>query len=371
MHMAEFQWPSNSWGLYNCCVPMGVNHLSGTLLTTSRLWQNHTASSWKKNSGRTTNLNEKFLKYFKEYEMSNILAMIRNNKAEPRICTEDFHGRNVLVTGATSGIGYYTARKYASHGANLLCINRSEEKSQNLRREIEKEFAVTCNYELADFSRLDDTYAIGRKLQASGTSFDVIIHNAGVFNTKRKLTADRLEMVFVVNYLSSFILNYLLMDTLKREGKARILLVNSEGHRFEPWGLKLDDLNWDRRFYTGLRSYGSAKLAQLLSVLIFEDRFKRSGVTINAVHPGAVRSQSGKDNGPVYQWFKRNFIEKNLRSPEIAAEALYYLGVSKELEGSSGGFYNLTTKEVPAPPALDREVAEELWDLSLRLGRVL
>ena len=316
-------------------------------------------------------INKKFIKYFKEYTWANILAMIRNNGAQPEICTDDFQNRLVLITGATSGIGYYTARTYASHGANLLCVNRNEEKSRQLCREIETEFSVACSYELADFSRLEDVHRVGRKLAASDTYFDVIIHNAGVFNTRKRVTDDGLEMVFVVNYLSSFILNFLLMDKLKAQNKARVLMVNSEGHRFAAWGLKLDDLNWDKRLYTGLRSYGSAKAAQLLSMLIFDEHFKQSGVTINAMHPGAVKTHTGEDNGPVYQWFKRNFIERNIRSPEISAEALYYLGVSAELDGCSGAFYNLTRKEEPAPPVLDRDVAGQLWDLSLRLGRLV
>ena len=106
-------------------------------------------------------------------------------------------------------------------------------------------------------------------------------------------------------------------------------------------------------------------------MLIFDEHFKQSGVTINAMHPGAVKTHTGEDNGPVYQWFKRNFIERNIRSPEISAEALYYLGVSAELDGCSGAFYNLTRKEEPAPPVLDRDVAGQLWDLSLRLGRLV
>jgi hypothetical protein len=86
------------------------------------------------------------------------------------------------------------------------------------------------------------------------------------------------------------------------------------------------------------------------------------------MHPGAVKTETGQDNGPVYRWFKRNFIDKTLKSPELSAEALYYLGVSKEIESASGKFFNLTTEEVPAPPALDKEVAYDLWKKSLELG---
>jgi retinol dehydrogenase-13 len=145
-------------------------------------------------------------------------------------------------------------------------------------------------------------------------------------------------------------------------------MVNSEGHRFAAWGLRLDDLNWGKRRYSGLKSYGSAKLAQLLSMMVFDEHFQKSGVTINAMHPGAVKTDTGQENGPVYRWFKRNFIDKTLKSPEISAEALYYLGVSKEIEAVSGKFFNLTTVEKPAPPALDKETAYELWEKSLVIG---
>jgi retinol dehydrogenase-13 len=312
--------------------------------------------------------NKKFAKYFKEYEWSNIFAMIRNNKSDPKICDNTYDGKLVVITGATSGIGYLTARKYASQGANLLCINRNQKKSEALRREIENEYGVKCDYRIADLSNLKEIHQVAEDLLKLNTPIDVLIHNAGIYLTKREPTPDGFEKVFVVQYLSSFIINYILMDKLKSQKKARIIMVNSEGHRFAVWGLRLDDLNWERRRYSGLKSYGSAKLAQLLSMIVFNEQFKKTGVSINAMHPGAVKTETGQDNGPVYRWFKRNFIDKTLRSPEISAEALYYLGVSKEIEGFSGKFFNLTTEEEPAPPALDKDVASELWEKSLELG---
>jgi retinol dehydrogenase-13 len=312
--------------------------------------------------------NKKFAKYFKEYEWSNIFAMIRNNKSDPKICDNTYDGKLVVITGATSGIGYLTARKYASQGANLLCINRNQKKSEALRREIENEYGVKCDYRIADLSNLKEIHQVAEDLLKLNTPIDVLIHNAGIYLTKREPTPDGFEKVFVVQYLSSFIINYILMDKLKSQKKARIIMVNSEGHRFAVWGLRLDDLNWERRRYSGLKSYGSAKLAQLLSMIVFNEQFKKTGVSINAMHPGAVKTETGQDNGPVYRWFKRNFIDKTLRSPEISAEALYYLGVSKEIEGFSGKFFNLTTEEEPAPPALDKKVAYELWEKSLELG---
>jgi len=313
-------------------------------------------------------MNKKFFKYFKEYRWSNIFAMMRNNRLNPRICTDNFKDKWVVITGATSGIGYFTARKYASRGSNLICINRDRDKSERLRREIEGDYGVACDYKVADLSRLKDSLRAAKELCEVETSIDVLIHNAGIYLTKRRVTADGLETVFMVQYLSSFVMNYILLDKLKAQENARIILVNSEGHRFAAWGLRLDDLNWEKRRYTGLKSYGSAKTAQLLSMLVFDEHIKNTRVSINAMHPGAVKTDTGRENGPIYRWYKRNFMDKTLKSPERSAEALYYLGVSKEIEAISGKFFNLTTLEEPAPPARDMEAAYELWEKSLELS---
>jgi len=163
------------------------------------------------------------------------------------------------------------------------------------------------------------------------------------------------------------VINIVLSEKFKKQGKTRIILVNSEGHRFAAWGLRTDDLNWDKRRYSGLKSYGSAKLAQLLTMLKFEEYFCGTGVTINAMHPGAVRSETGRENGVFYRWVKSNVYDKMLRPTEIAAESVYYLAVSKEMEGVSGKFFNLTEMEEPAPPALDQEAAGEIWEKSLEM----
>lgn len=306
--------------------------------------------------------------YIKEYNVPDIVSMVRNNRLDPKVCRESFDGKLLVITGATSGIGYVTARKYAAQGANLLCINRNPEKSEALKAEIENEFGVLCDFKTVDLSSMGEVRQLAVELKELKVPIEVLIHNAGVYLTKRELTEEGLDKVFVVQYLSSFILNLSLLDKLKSQDRARIIMVNSEGHRFAAWGLRVDDMNWEKRRYSGLKSYGSAKLAQLLSMLIFADYCKDSGVTINAMHPGNVKTDTGQENGPVYRWFKRNFLDRSLRSAEISAEALYYLGASPEMEGVSGKFFNLTKEEIPAPPALDKGAAYEIWEHSLELS---
>ncbi len=294
--------------------------------------------------------------------------MIRNLKLDPEICEDKFQDRLVVITGATSGIGHTTAKKYASQGADILSINRNEKKSKELCESLKSQFDAKCSYLLADFSKLADVHAVGKQLAELDRNIDVLIHNAGVYVTKKTFTANNLETVFQTNYLSTFILNHYTREKFINQKSGRIIFVNSEAHRFAVSGLYLDDLDWNKHFYSGLRSYGAAKMAQLLSMIKFNEYFAGTGVTMNAMHPGNVKTNSGQNNGRVYKFFKRSIVDRTAKPPEISAEALYYLGVSTELEGVSGKFFNLTTEEVPAPPALDKDAAGDLWVISDELG---
>ncbi len=306
--------------------------------------------------------------YLKEYKWKDIFQMIRNLKKDPSICENTSKGKTVVITGATSGIGLETVKKYASMGAKIITVNRNEEKSIKLCQEISRTYNVDCSYYIADFSRLSDIHEVGQKLALLEFDIDILIHNAGTYVTDKMYTEDNLELVFQTNYLSTFILNYHLKDKLIIQNKCRIIFVNSEAHRFAVWGLHMDDLNWRRHKYRGIKGYGFAKMAQLLSMINLKEIFEGSKVTVNAMHPGNVVTNSGSSNGKTYKFFKRKIIDKSARPIEIASEALYYLGVSDEVKDISGKFFNLTTLEVPAPPALDKEAAEKLWNLSIELG---
>ena len=259
--------------------------------------------------------------------------MVRNQNLDPKICTDDFTNRFVVITGATSGIGYVTAKKYASHGADILCINRNEEKSKALCEALHRQYNTKCTYWIADFTKLAEVHASAKQLSELERNIDILIHNAGVYVTKKTFTADNLEMVFQTNYLSSFILNYYIKDKFINQKSGRIIFVNSEAHRFAVWGLHLDDLAWDNHWYSGLKSYGAAKTAQLLSMIKLNEYFADTGVTVNAMHPGNVKTNSGQSNDKMYKFFKKIFVDRTARPIEISAEALYYLGVSSELAG--------------------------------------
>lgn len=333
-------------------------------------WDLSSGSSTFEDNFTVKPMKSKKNKYLKEYEWANIRAMLRNNKKAPKECTLAFHGKLVVISGTTSGIGYKTARTYAAHGADLICINRNEKKSLAVCTEIRKEFSVSCESLRADYTSLSDIISAAHELSHLDRDIDVLIHNAGIYSTKKSFTPDDIETVFQVNYVASFLLTYLLQAKFHSQGHGRILYVNSEGHRFAISGLHLDDLRWDHHRFSGTKSYGVAKTAQLLSLIKFAPIFAEYGVTINALHPGDVKTNMGENNGWLYRLWKHLFIAPSSKSPQISATALYYLGVSPEVEGISGKFFNLTTEEEPAPPALDADMAEALWTETLNLVNV-
>jgi retinol dehydrogenase 13 len=306
-------------------------------------------------------------RYWPDYKWSNVFAMMKNMKKDIKVCLEPFHGKLVVITGASSGVGYHTARKYASLGARIVMINRNMEKSERVRREITNDFGVTVEYLIADLSILFDIQRAGAYLAGLERPIDVLIHNAGLHLEKRTLTPDGLELNFALHYLAPFVITNMLEPKLKRDRKSRIIFVGSEGYRFAVWGLDLDDLQWERRRYSGLKGYGAGKLAQLLSMHRLAEMLKPYSVTVNAMHPGMVRTETGKDNGRFYQWYKKHIIDRNSASAEMSAEALYYLGASDEVAGTSDTFFHLTTEEELTPPARDLEAAEALWARTMEI----
>lgn len=306
-------------------------------------------------------------RYWPEYKWSNILAMIKNMKKEPKRCSTPFHGKLVVITGASAGVGYHTARHYASMGAPVIMINRNKEKSTRVCHEIRRDFGTPIDHFIADLAVLADIERAGRYLEGLDEPIHVLIHNAGAHLARRTETLDGLEVNFALHHLAPFVITNRLIPKFSRQRAGRIIFVGSEGYRFAVWGLDPDDLQWERRRYSGNKAYGAGKLAQLLTMHSLAEKLTPCGVTVNAMHPGMVRTESGKDNGRFYQWYKRNVIDKNAASPAISAEALYYLGVSDEVARISDAFFHLTTEEELAPPARDRQAGEVLWNKTLEI----
>ena len=274
-------------------------------------------------------------------------------------------GKVCVITGATSGVGYQATKRLAQGGANIVMVCRNAQKATAVREELTRENRINIDIIQADFSRLSDVRVAAETIRNKYPNLDVLINNAGVHYTHRTLNEDGVEMVFAVNHLASFLFTRLLLEGLIQNAPARIIQVNSQGHRFG--GLDINDLNWERRRYKGLKSYGASKTAQMRTVWEFADRLKGSGVTINAVHPGEVRTNIGMNNELMYRLYKRYLLWVMLKDAAISGEAIYYHAAAPEMADVSGRFFNLTIDEKPAAHALDRSLGKRIWVISEKL----
>ncbi len=293
------------------------------------------------------------------------LVFLKNSKAVQKHSDESMDGKLCVISGATSGVGYEAVKALAAKGANIVMVVRNENKAKAVKEEVEKEYKVFVDYYIADFSNLKQVEDAAMAILDKYPKIDVLINSAGIHLTKRILNQDGFEMVFCVNHLATFLLTKLLLNRMIESSPSRIIQVNSEGHRFN--GLNVNDLNWEKRIYTGLRSYGASKTAQLLTVWQLAEDLKSTGVTINAMHPGGVRTNIGNNNGRLYRWFLHNVIWHFLKDPKISGEAVFYLASSNELSKISGKFFNLTIEEKPAKHALNMKNQKIILQLSMEM----
>jgi NAD(P)-dependent dehydrogenase (short-subunit alcohol dehydrogenase family) len=294
------------------------------------------------------------------------LQFMANRRAVQKTTDASMRGKVCVVAGSTSGVGLAAVRRLARGGADIVMVCRNRAKAEPIRDELAGKHGIRADVVTADFRDLESVRAVSGVLLGTYPRIDVLINSAGIHSTTLTTTAAGMETVFCVNHLASFLLTHLLLDRMKACAPSRIIQVNSEGHRFG--SVNLDDLAWERHHYTGLKGYGASKTAQLLSVWEFADRLAGTGVTINAMHPGDVRTGIGSNNGPLYRAFKRVFIWPVLKDPVISGEALYYLAAAPEMAGVSGRFFHLTVEEKPAAHALDRELGRRAWDVSMALS---
>lgn len=299
------------------------------------------------------------------YKFPDELMFIKNRMAIQKSSDTRMDGKICVITGATSGVGLEAAKRLAKGGAHIVIVARNSDKAKALKELLNDQYNVLADYVIADFSNLDDVRAAASEILERFPRIDVLINSAGIHSTKRTYNAQGIEMVFCVNHLASFLFTQLLLDRMIASAPARIIQINSEGHRFS--GIHPDDLGWRKHHYTGLRGYGASKTAQLLTIWEMADRLAGTDVTINAMHPGDVRTNIGGNNGWPYRLFSRNVIWHFLKNPAISGEAIYYLAASPEMSGISGRFFNLTIDEKPASHALDREMGKRVWNLSMEM----
>jgi NAD(P)-dependent dehydrogenase (short-subunit alcohol dehydrogenase family) len=274
-------------------------------------------------------------------------------------------GKTILITGATAGIGRITARELAGAGARILLVARNRERAEATREWIK---AKTGNHLVdpivADLSSLEGVRSVARQINSNVGGLDVLVNNVGAVFQRRAESVDGIEMTFALNHLTPFLLTSLLLDSLRRRAPSRVVTVSSDAHRGAR--INFDDLEGRQR-YRGWAAYGQSKLANLLFTYELAQRLEGSGIMANALHPGFVASEFGKNNGP----FMRTILSIAQRlgaiSVEDGARTSVYLAASGEVQGVTGKYFEKCRERESSAASHDREAMRRLWEISSKM----
>jgi retinol dehydrogenase-14 len=274
-------------------------------------------------------------------------------------------GKTVLVTGATSGIGYITALEIALLGATLILHGRHQGRCLASVQSIQQATGNSAiSYLLADLSSLTQVRSMADRFLEQHARLDVLVNNAGAAFLFRRLSADGYEMTFAVNHLGHFLLTNLLLPALQAAPAARVLTVSSGAHTSQR--IDFNDLGL-AHLYNPWKAYGRSKLANVLFSYELARRMASRHVSSNALTPGMVATDIWKK---VNRWLTPLIypvVAHYGLTPEQGAQTSIYLATSPEVEGVSGKYY-VNSHPVPSSPlSYDQETARHLWEVSARM----
>jgi NAD(P)-dependent dehydrogenase (short-subunit alcohol dehydrogenase family) len=270
-------------------------------------------------------------------------------------------GKRVVITGATGGIGLAAAEQLAVMGAKLTIVARSEPRAKAVAQRLGADYVV------ADLAVKSAVRRAADDILARSDRIDVLVNNAGVYLTERRLTPDWIEETWAVNHIAPFLLTNLLLDRLKASAPARVVTTASDAHRGAV--IPFDDLDGERTYAQrslagpGFARYRQTKLANVLFTSELARKLEGTSVTANCFHPGAVATGITRELKGAAR-LSITAVNAFARRPDRGAETLLWLVDSPAASGVSGGYFFDKRRIAPALESQDRETARRLWEVS-------
>ncbi len=276
----------------------------------------------------------------------------------------DVHGKNVLITGSTSGIGREAALHFGKLGANVYVHGRDKEKGKELKKHLREKIGTKSQFFKSDFSKLQEVRATSEMIKEEIDEIDILINNAGCFCRGNKTGTNGIEYTFVVNYLSGFLLTLNLMPLLiEADNPSHIVFTSSSSHKsIDSFSLNHVENNTMNNW----ESYSRSKLANVMLSIALAQRLDDKKVLTSSVHPGMI----------VETRFLRNLPTPIEQITSVAGK-LPLPGVSSKYEGAatlintiditeySSIYYNRFEPERPAKLAQNTRLQNMLWDYSV------
>ena len=272
-------------------------------------------------------------------------------------------GRTVLVTGGTGGIGLATATALTGLGARVGIVGRDAARSEAAAERLRGSGGEVDVF-VADVSSQREVRALAEEVLAAYPRLDVLVNNVGGYWATRHTTVDGLEHTFAVNHLAPFLLTSLLLDRLRASAPARVVTVSSGAQAMG--SIDFADLQGERD-YSGQRAYNQSKLANVMFTYELARRLQGSSVTANALHPGVVRTNFGRDDSKGWMRVMLPVIRPFMKSPQRGAATSVYLASSAEVEGVTGRYFANRRPKSSSKASQDDAAAKMLWDVSAEL----
>jgi retinol dehydrogenase-12 len=280
---------------------------------------------------------------------------------------KDLNGRTVVLTGATDGLGRYLVERLARKGASLVIIARNEDKGRKVIREI-----GSGSLFMADLASLASIESVADLIATKHGRIDILINNAGVLKRRLEMSPDGYEMTMMVNHIAVAALTLRLLPQLLAAGPgARIINTNSAGHAGALRGRgevtpAIETWRGADTAYEFTMAYSRSKLANLLWTYELAERLGSSGVTVNAIHPGAVRTALDREVPKLLSFiFHTLFLSTTAAR---GAEPLVYLATSDELRGVSGAYFDRFRQVPSSPRSYDRASRRRVWEETAKIS---
>jgi len=273
-------------------------------------------------------------------------------------------GKICLVTGGNTGLGKSTATALARLGGHVIILSRDRARGEAAQAEIKSQTGnAQVDLLLGDLGSQKSTRSAAAEFKTRYKQLHVLVNNAGVNVGNRVLTEDGIESTFAINHLGPFLFTNLLLDVLKASAPSRIVNVSSGAH--SAGAIQFDDLQFEKK-YSAFKAYCQSKLANVHFTTELARRLQGTGVTVNAVDPGTVRTSLGSD-----QWIFRLAVKLPFFvTPDKGARTAIRVATAPELEGVTGKYFSKEKEKSPAKHAQDEAIAKQLWDVSAKLTKL-
>ena len=267
--------------------------------------------------------------------------------------------KNIIITGATDGIGLAAAKSIAKKGYHISLVGRNPDKGKKaLEAIIEYSGNENLDFFECDLSLVANVKDLADRIKNKHSKIDVLLNNAGGANKTKQITSEGLEKTFATNQMNYFVLSTELLNILSESNDGRIVNVASNAHI----GAEVDyeNINSEKSF-SAWTSYCVSKLMNIM--FTYQLSSMQDRVSVNVLHPGFVDTNIAGNEGNLIKYIVKFGAKMFARTVDNGADSSIYLSTSDEVNGVSGKYFFKCREIKSSRASYNQEDWKKVWDL--------